>query len=529
MKILSAEQIREVDAYTIKNEPIKSTDLMERAATQCFKWLTKHFKKDVNFKIFCGLGNNGGDGLVIARLLAEKGYKVEVFIVRYSKNCSEDFSINEKRLLSVKNITVHNLTESQNISTSSINHSAPSKSRSASGGQQSIVIIDAIFGSGLSRPIEGFVADVVYHINKSGVEVIAIDIPSGLFSEDNTNNIYKNIVKAKHTLSFEVPKLAFMFPENAGYVGEWHVLPIGLHKGFISEQPSSNFMITEETAKSILKPRTKFSHKGNYGHALLVAGSYGMMGAAVLASKACLRAGSGLLTTHIPKCGYEILQAAVPEAMADVDSSEKCISGNIELSSTRGGSASGGKYNAIGLGPGIGRDKKTHKTVKFLIQNTTVPLVIDADAINIIAENKTWIPFVPQNSIYTPHPKEFERLAGKASNGYERNRKQIEFAKKYKVYVALKGAHTAITCPDGYCYFNSTGNPGMATGGSGDVLTGIILGLLAQGYSSKESVMLGVYLHGSAGDQYAFDYSHEKLIASDIIDRLGGTFEILNK
>ncbi|MFH1320821.1 MAG: NAD(P)H-hydrate dehydratase [Bacteroidota bacterium] len=506
MKILSANQIRETDAYTIKNEPIKSINLMERAATQCYEWLIDRFDMSVDFKIFCGTGNNGGDGLVVARMLSNKGYKVEVFIVRYSQKCSDDFNINEKRLLKLKNVPINDITpENTNRVKDAINCVSTSNK---------LIIIDAIFGSGLSRPVEGFVADVICHIYKSDAGVVAIDIPSGLFAEDNSNNIRKNIVKADHTLSLELPKLAFMFPENEDYVGEWHVLPIGLNKQFISELPSQNYYITKDIAKSLIKPRAKFSHKGNYGHALLVSGSYGMIGAAVLASKACLRAGAGLLTTHIPKCGYEIMQAAAPEAMVDIDSSEHVISGNIEIS----------KYNAIGIGPGIGKDEKTQTAIKLIIQNSSLPLVIDADAINIIAENKTWIPFVPKGSIFTPHPKEFERLAGKTSNNYERFLLQTQFAKKYQVYVLLKVAHTAIACPDGNCYFNSTGNPGMATGGSGDVLTGMILGLLAQGYSPKEASILGVYLHGSAGDEYAFDYSHEKLIASDIIDRLGDAF-----
>ncbi|MCF8303390.1 MAG: NAD(P)H-hydrate dehydratase, partial [Bacteroidales bacterium] len=303
------------------------------------------------------------------------------------------------------------------------------------------------------------------------------------------------------------------------YVGEWHVLPIGLHADFINHVNVKYYLVEKADIKPSLKKRNKFQHKGHFGHALLVAGAYGKTGAAVLAAKACLRTGPGLLTTHIPKAGYPIIQTAVPEAMTVIDSSEHIFSETGDIA----------PFNAIGVGPAIGMEKQTQNALKLLIQNSSVPLLFDADAINILGENKTWISFVPKGSIFTPHPKEFERLTEKAANDFERNQLQREFAVKYGVYVVLKGYHTSVACPDGSCYFNTTGNPGMATGGSGDILTGIILGFMAQGYSPKESAIIGVYLHGLAGDLAAEERGYEALIPSDMVEMLGAGFKILKE
>jgi NAD(P)H-hydrate epimerase len=292
------------------------------------------------------------------------------------------------------------------------------------------------------------------------------------------------------------------------------VLPIGIHEDFIEEVEVDHYFTELEECRSILKPRVKYAHKGHFGHALLISGSFGKMGAAVLASQACLRAGAGLLTTHIPLKGYEVIQTAVPEAMVSIDPNEYAFTSTIDLST----------FNAIGIGPGIGMNSETQVALKLLIQSSTVPLVFDADAINILAENRTWLSFLPRHCIFTPHPREFERLTGKVANDFEKIKLQRDFSFKYQAYVILKGAHTSITCPDGRCYFNSTGNPGMATGGSGDVLTGVILGLLAQFYHPKEASILGVYLHGLAGDIAMEKQSMEALIARDIIDNLGEAF-----
>jgi len=356
---------------------------------------------------------------------------------------------------------------------------------------------------------------LVEHINHSDAVTISIDVPSGLFCDSTTAAVQNPVViHADYTLTFAPPKLAFFFPENDKFIGKWHLLDIGIMKDYIDNADTSNFFIEKDDCLKILKRRHKFSHKGNYGHALLISGSSGKMGAAVLSARACLRSGPGLVTVHVPGSGNTILQSAVPEAMLHLDPNDSIISGLTDLS----------PYSSIAVGPGIGTLDQTQIALKLLIQNSAIPLIFDADAINILGENKTWLSFVPKESVFTPHPKEFERLAGKSLNDFERNRKQREFSMKYGVYVVLKGAHTAISTPGGQCFFNSTGNPGMATGGSGDVLTGIIAGIKAQGYSSLSSCLLGVYIHGLAGDLAAEKLGYESLTASDIIDHLGISF-----
>jgi hydroxyethylthiazole kinase-like uncharacterized protein yjeF len=498
MKILNSAQMRQVDAFTIEHEPVASIDLMERAGSKCFEWITAKIEKSRKIKVVCGLGNNGGDGLVIARLLLKEGYNVEVIIIRHSDKTSADFKINEGRLHKLKKKSI---IEIRNILELPVFHDGD-------------VIIDALFGSGLSKPIEGLPAEVIEHINKCHGFVIAVDLPSGLFSEDNASNNHKAIVNANVTLTFQIPKLAFLLPENYKYVGEWWTIDIGLNTEFIDSFDSPYYFVEEEDAHQMLKERGKFTHKGNFGHALLMSGSYGKMGAAVLAAEAALRSGAGLVTAHIPRKGYNIIQTAVPEAIVSLDAAEEFISSYPDIS----------KYNAIAIGPGIDTKEETQKALKLLIQNYSIPVIFDADALNILAENKTWLSFLPKNSILTPHPKEFERLAGKPANDTERLQMQKEFSIKFGVYIIYKGAYTTISTPDGKFFFNSTGNPGMATGGSGDVLTGILLGLKACGYSSMETAILGVYLHGKAGDIAKELEGEESLIARDIIDNLGEAF-----
>jgi len=502
MKILQVDKIREADAYTIQNEPIESINLMERAAASCYNWIRKKTDNHTKIKVFCGPGNNGGDGLVIARLLAQKGYTTDVYITRFSDKASEDFQINFARLKKIEGIEIVEIVKDDKLPVLIADE----------------IVIDAIFGSGLSKAIEGYWAKLVEHINRSGTITIAIDTPSGLFSDENSTLMGGAIIEADYTLSFQFPKYAFMFQENDVYVGEWKILPIGLMDEFINKTSTNNFFIQKDDCKLLLKKRNKFDHKGKFGHALLVAGGLGKMGAALLASEACLRTGAGLVSTHIPKVGYSILQTALPECMVSIDDDEYYFSGVPDL----------GSFNAIGVGPGIGTGKQTQNALKLLIQNTSLPMLFDADALNILAENKTWISFVPQNSVFTPHPKEFERLVGKSNNQFERNVLQREFSIKYNVFVVLKGAYSCISTPQGKCFFNSTGNPGMATGGSGDVLTGIILGLLAQGYSPFNACIVGVYLHGLAGNIAAQKHSMESMIAGDINRNIGRAFRKLS-
>lgn len=501
MKVFTVEQIRKLDALTIEHEPITSVDLMERAARQCFQWIEGHFPKEKKILVLCGTGNNGGDGLVIARMLAQKKRAVAVCILHASPACSEDFSTNLKRLQQNPKVAITEHHDADNI---------PDY-------DDQTILIDALFGSGLSRPIQGWTAEFITQINKKkAFRKIAIDIPSGLFAEDNTDND-GTVFRADVTLTFQTPKLAFFFAENSAFVGDWKVLDIGLHAPSMSELKAKSHFVEADDIKELVHHRGCFSHKGSFGHALLIAGSYGKMGAAVLGARATLRAGAGLLTVHIAAAGYNILQTAVPEAMVSIDPEQNFFTRN----------PSPGPYSAIAVGPGIGTDAATQKALKVLIQEAALPLILDADALNILSENKTWLPFLVPDCILTPHPKEFERLAGKSNNTYERMKLQVAFSMKYRVYVILKGAFTCISCPDGTTFFNSSGNPGMATAGSGDVLTGILLGLKSQGYPSFDCCLIGTYLHGLAGDIAADRRSETGMTASDIIDFSGKAWKLL--
>lgn len=494
MKILNVHQIREADAYTIANEPIASIDLMERASAQCARWIANKIDKHHTIHVFAGPGNNGGDGLAIARLLHNYGFTLKVYVLKLSKKVSADTQINLERLRQNAEVPVIEITGENSFPKLNAND----------------YVIDALFGSGLSRPLYGLTEALVLHINKSGCQLIAIDIPSGLFADSNLSTIHKTVIKANDTLTFQQAKLAFLFPENEVYTGHWHVLNIGLSQAFIASCDTTYNMLQHSSAQALLKKRTRFSHKGNYGHALLVAGSYGMMGAAVLAARAGLHSGVGLLTAHVPRLGCDILQTAVPEVMLSIDQSDILFSGveNTE------------KYNAIAVGPAIGTRPNTKKALKQLLQSGKVPMVLDADALNIVSEHNELLSNLNENTILTPHVKEFSRLAGASVTGEERLQLALEFAHNHKLVVVLKGAYTAVIHPQGSVSFNVTGNPGMATGGSGDVLTGVILALLAQGYSAFDAARLAVYLHGLAGDLAAENLSEEGVIASDIINYL---------
>jgi hydroxyethylthiazole kinase-like uncharacterized protein yjeF len=493
LKILNTTQIKSLDAYTIKHEPINSIDLMERASHAFVSWFMLHFDVATSVGVVCGTGNNGGDGLAIARLLKEWGFQVSVWIVRGAVSESDDFKTN---LLRFKSEFFEIKTESD---------------QTLFGGQD--ILIDAIFGSGLSRPTDGIYAYVIRCLNQAKAIRVSVDIPSGLMADKVSTG---DIVQADHTVTFQLPKLSFLLPKSGPFVGEWHIVKIGLHEQFIQQAESNYFFLEQSDIKKMLHERQKFSHKGNFGHALLVAGSYGKMGAAVLSARAAMRSGLGLLTVHIPKRCYEIIQTAVPEAMASVDEADEWFS-SIPVTKN---------FVTIGIGPGIGQEALTTKALKDLLQRFSKPVVLDADALNILGANKELQQHIPAGSILTPHPREFERLAGSWADDFERLQKQIEFSTKTKTVVLLKGANTSISTPDGKVYFNNTGNPGMATAGSGDVLTGLVTGLFAQGYTSEESAILGAWIHGLAGDRGARIKGQETLIASDIIDHLPEAFAL---
>jgi ADP-dependent NAD(P)H-hydrate dehydratase / NAD(P)H-hydrate epimerase len=498
VKILSAADIRAWDQYTIQHEPVASIDLMERAAHECVSWIIQHYPAAPSFAVFCGKGNNGGDGLAIARMLRGRNYPVSVYILEFGHKGTDDFQTNLARLQQLASPGIHFIQSENNF------HSIPREQ----------IVIDALFGSGLNRALEDVTAKLVEHINHSGAEIISIDIPSGLFTDRSSKG--NMTVRANHTLSFQCFKPAFLVAENASYIGEVHLLEIGLHSGFLKTLSPSYELIDESIIQSIYRPRNRFSHKGNFGHALVAAGSYGKMGAAILTIKACLRSGVGLLSCHIPKCGYDIIQTAVPEAMAMTDFNSSFLT-KIEEDIT--------KYDAIGLGPGIGTASETRMLVREIFDAYRSPMVLDADALNCISLQKDFLQLIPAGSILTPHPKEFERLFGKSANDFERQDLALQKAKELNVIIVLKGHHSFIATTDNKAFYNSTGNAGMATGGSGDVLTGMLTGLLAQGYSSIETAILGTFLHGKAGDIAAEQRSMESMVAGDIIEALGTAFK----
>ena len=504
MKILNAEQIKSVDQFTIEHEPINSINLMERAAKACCQRIIKLVKRDDKILIVCGKGNNGGDGLAICRLLLQNDFDAEALVIHYTEAFSEE--------------SMHNynlLKDNFSASVSDIHHADELKEKFS---QDNFILIDALFGTGLNRSMEGLSADVIHLMNQSTKTIISIDVPSGLFI-DQSSASQSSIVQSTLTLTFEVPKLAFLMPQNSSYVPEFEILDIGLNQQGIQLQNSNFFYITKHLISSLLKKRAKFSHKGTYGHALLLAGSKGKSGAALIASKACLKSGAGLLTLHSSEETLNALLIALPEAMSSKDSQADFISEIIQPEN----------YGAIGMGPGIGLHDETQQVLKKLLQYYSGKLILDADALNILAENKTWLNFLPANCILTPHPKEFERLTEKHADDFDRLKALQLFSLKYKCIVILKGAHSAVAMPDGNVFFNSSGNAGLAKGGSGDGLTGIILGLLARGYNVPQAALIGTFIHGFAADLLLKKNSMESILISDVIDKLPVAFKKLEK
>lgn len=499
MKIASAAQVRDLDKATIEKEPISSYDLMERASKVFAVWFAENFSEDCPVWIVCGKGNNGGDGLAVARLLQKRFFSVQVLVGgTLEDKRSDDNRKNLERLLSEKYVPVKFFSSVKELP-------APEKE---------IYLIDALFGSGLNRPIEGFWQEVVQWFNHQPGKKIAIDMPSGLMADQPSVG---DIIHADHTLTFELPKLAFLFPENAAYPGKWEVASIDLYPSAIEALKTPYHLLEKAFVSSLLKERNAFDHKGTFGHSLIIAGGYGKMGAAILAGKGSLRSGCGLVSIHSPRSGYEILQIAFPEAMVSVDRHQFVFTDPPNLS----------PYKAIGFGCGIGTNLMTAEGLKHLLSEVKVPLVIDADGLNIIAENKALLEMLPKGTVLTPHPGEFSRLFGQQLDSFDRLSVQINQAKSLGVIIILKGAYTSIAFPDGQVYFNTTGNPGMGTGGSGDVLTGILTGLLAQGYTPEHAALLGAYLHGLSGDIALQEGCHESLLASDLLSSLGKAFRDL--
>ncbi len=495
MKILSVEQLQSLDQYSIDHEPISSLNLMERAAMACVDWILDHFETAPEFVIVCGPGNNGGDGLAIGRMLAAAGRTVSLYADR-RENTTPDYKANFDRLNEV-DVTPTPLTQFE-------------ASRVAKGS----IVIDAMFGYGLNRALGDLWADLAVLMSSLPNIVLAIDMPSGVYAEQP---VAGPAVKADFTLTFQTPKLAFFIPENQDLIGDWIVLDIGLDRDEISRMKTAMRLVQDRDVASSLPARRKFDHKGKFGHALLVVGSYGKMGAAILSARAALRSGVGLMTVHVPRMADAILQTAVPEAMVSSDQHDFNFSGIHSLS----------PYSAVGLGCGLGQYEGIAKGISSIFTESSVPLVIDADGLNAMARYPKLLGKLPRHSILTPHFKEFARLFGDSENHFERLDKLREAAQKHQVIIVLKGAHTAIAMEDGSIVFNSTGNPGMSTAGSGDVLAGMITGLLAQGVRPEDAAISGVYLHGLAGDLAVVNTGSAALLASDLIDHIGDAFKLM--
>ncbi len=501
MKILSAEQLYKADQITIKKGKITSLDLMERAATSCFQWIHNRLQgSSIPIQIFCGTGNNGGDGLVIARHLKQHGYHVNTYIINCSNKRSEAFLANYDQLKEI-GVWPEMITCSSEFPTISEND----------------MVIDAIFGLGLSRSPENVLKETIEFINASNAYILSIDFPSGLFVDKPVIDV-DSVIKAYHILTFQTPKLAFLLPDNQKYVTSWELIDIGLDAEYLNEVETNFLLTSKNDVLPIYKHRENFSHKGNFGHSLIIGGSFGKIGAVSLTSKAALTIGSGLVTAYIPKCGYQILQTALPEVMVEVDAENELQYFNSKINPT-----------VIGIGIGMGTGTKTMEGFKKFLQENKLPLVVDADAINCLSKNKSVLNFLPENSVLTPHPKEFERLVGKWKDDYEKLDKLQKLSKKHKLIIVLKGAYTAIA-HQGKIYFNATGNPALATAGSGDVLTGIITGLIAQHYTPFEAAVLGVYLHGRTADLAMNTMTYETFTASDSIHFLSNAFiDLLKK
>ncbi len=493
MKILNQLQIHEADRQTIRMEPIASIDLMERAAKACFEWICQNYNTDKKLILLCGTGNNGGDGLALYRMLRQKKYKCTLFEFELGKISSHDYNLNKSK------IAEENFKELTHESLSQI--------------QKNEVIIDAILGTGLNRPVEGSLKRIIQVLNGMPNTILSIDIPTGLFSDFNHENHPNGIVKATHTLSFQMPKLAFLLPEYGEKSGHFDLLDIGILPSYLEKVSTPYHYLTAEKAKIYFKTPKKFDHKGSNGNLLLIAGSRGKMGAAILAARAALRTGAGKLSVLTPKCGIDILQNTIPEAIIETNYGVNSISGYYDLN-----------YNTISIGPGMGTNSDAKKFLESVLTSSSAQMVIDADAINIIAEHPKLKEILPKNSIITPHPKEFERLVGSWKTEQEKLKLLIQFSANHNLICILKGAHSAIALPDGNIWFNSSGNPAMATAGSGDVLTGIIGGLLAKGYTPMEASLMGVFAHGYSADILCESISPAFMLASDLINGLNSVW-----
>lgn len=500
MKIFTSAQIHELDKYTITHEPIKSIDLMERASKAITEAIMSRWTTMTPVVVFAGPGNNGGDALAVARMLANQGYNVSVYLFNISGKLSDDCAANRQR--------VHDCKRIKGFMEVTTKFDPPELSADT-------LVVDGLFGSGINKPLAGGFAALVKYINQCPAKVVSIDMPSGLMTEDNSYNVRANIIKADLTLTLHGKKLSMFLADCQEFLGEIQVLDIRLSREYVNKTEAAYTLLEESDIRSRLLHRDDFAHKGSMGNALLIAGSYGMSGAAILASRACLRSGVGKVTVHTPRKNYGIMQVSVPEAVLHMDHEETYFSESVDSDD----------FDALGIGPGLGQQENTAIAFITQLKRAQCPVVVDADGLNILANHRAWITQLPKGIILTPHPKEFDRLSSSPSNGsYERLHRAQEMAQSLHAYIILKGHYSALCMPNGHVVFNPTGNSGMATAGSGDVLTGIITALLARGYRRADACVVGMYIHGLAGDLAAKDLGKESLVAGDIVRYLPKAF-----
>ncbi|PJJ83701.1 NAD(P)H-hydrate dehydratase [Mucilaginibacter auburnensis] len=494
LPLLTAQQIREADAYTISNEPVSSIDLMERASKAFVGWFVNHYPdRKESIAVYCGSGNNGGDGLAISRMLFEHGYtQLDVKIASYSNRSTADFDTNLARLIQLA-IPITALLPGEDLLQ-----------------ENAAIIIDALLGTGLNKALSGDYEKLAKFINGLSAGKVAVDIPTGFFA-DGEMPVDAPVIKADVVISFQQPKINFLLPDSAKYVDCWQTVNIGLSETFTNSLDSPYQFLEEKDARALIKPRHHFSNKGTYGHAFIIAGEAETMGAALLSSSACLYAGAGLTTACIPQAGLFALNSSHPEIMAVLRQDDEQL--NIEWD----------KYTAVGIGPGLGKKAIALQLLSDVLERFCNPIVADADALNLLAENPILLKKLPAESILTPHMKEFDRLFGEHNNWWQRMQTARVKAAELGINIVLKNDYTLIITPHGKVYFNSTSNPAMATGGMGDVLTGIITSLIAQKYQPEEACLLGVYIHGKAGDELALPDRAYVVTPTQIANRLPAT------
>ncbi len=497
MKIFTTDQIKKIERATFESEGVTSLQIIDRVAEGVVAEVISLLSSQSRIAVFAGPGNNGADALAAARMLYEQGYRPQVFLFNIGgdKLSAECRTCRDRLLEVMPDADFTEVVKQFNRPQLTPNH----------------IVIDGLFGTGLREGLNGGFRELVKYIDDSRAFVISIDIPSGLFGDWNPNAVHRNMMHADMTLAVQFPHLSFFMAENAEVVGQWKTIDVGLSPTDIRKTTAPFYLVERSDVRKLLRQRPEFCSKADFGSAMLVAGSYGMMGAAVLAARGALRSGCGKVSVYSPRCGYEIMQTSAPEAMFVASNSDIHIS-SIRLPQS---------YTTIGVGPGIGTADATVDALEQFLQERKEPVVLDADALNCIAKRQSLLHRVPVLSVLTPHAGEFDRIFGQQPNAEARLVKAIEVARYHNILIVLKGRYTTIIRPDGRLYFNSTGNPAMATPGSGDVLTGVITSLMAQGYRPEVAALCGVYIHGLAGDMAADVEGQYGVTAGDIAANIG--------